>query len=340
MDVFTEYACAAALEAVTDAGLEMPSADSQTGVAIGSGIGGVQTWEEQHQKMLGGSKITPFFIPKLLANLAGGHVSILLGARGINLCVSTACAAGAHAIGEAFRAVQLGYNDIVIAGGAEAAITPLTVYGFHIIKALSTYNDKPAKASRPFDRDRNGFVMSEGAGVLVLEEWEHALARNARIYAEIVGYAMTADANHITEPDPCGVINCLKLVLKDAGIEPHAVDLINAHATSTPKGDMNEAQAITKVFGCNNGKPLITANKSQIGHALGAAGGIEAVLTVLSVSNDTVPPTLNLEDIADGCRGLNYVSGQPREQEINVAISNSFGFGGTNACLAFKKHQR
>lgn len=337
-DPFITYACATSLEAVRDAELELPFINSdKVGVAIGSGQGGIQTWEEQHKRMLAGKKLSPFFIPRQLANLAGGTVSILLGAHGMNLCPSTACASGAHAIGQALRAVKLGHNDIVIAGGTEAAMTPLNVYGFHALKALSTSNSEPTKASRPFDKARDGFVMAEGAGILVLENYENAQNRNAKIYAEVAGYAETADAHHITEPDVKGAIGCMRLALKNAEVSPEEMDLINTHATSTPKGDLNEAKAIMEVFGQDNDGPLVTANKSQIGHALGAAGAIEAVLTVLSLSNDVVPPILNLEHPSEECKELNYARGQAKSVEINIAISNSFGFGGTNACLVFKK---
>ena len=338
IDPFIGYACASSLEAVRSAGHGLPFANSaKVGVSIGSGQGGVQTWEEQHTRMLAGKKLSPFFIPRQLANLASGNVSILLGTRGISLCPSTACAAGAHAIGQAFRTVQLGYNDIVIAGGTEAAITPLSIYSFHSLKALSTTNCAPEKASRPFDSGRDGFVMAEGAGILILEDLRIALERKARIYAEIVGYAETSDGYHITEPDTNGPSNCMKLALEDAGISPEMVDLINPHATSTPKGDANEARAINKLFGHNNGRPVITANKSQIGHALGAAGAIEAALTVLSISDDIVPPILNLDHPIEEYEKLNYVRGKAKSVEVNVAVSNSFGFGGTNACLVFRK---
>jgi 3-oxoacyl-[acyl-carrier-protein] synthase II len=338
IDPFIEYACAASLEAIRDADLELPFINAdEVGVAIGSGQGGIQTWEEQHERMLSGKKLSPFFIPRQLANLASGNVSILLGAQGMSLCSSTACASGAHAIGQALRALRLGHNDIVIAGGTEAAVTPLNVYGFHALKALSTAKREPAKASRPFDKDRDGFVMAEGAGILVLEDFESAQKRKAKIYAEIAGYAETSDAHHITEPDVKGAIRCMKLALRDAGIAPEEVNLVNPHATSTPKGDANEAAAIKEVFGQDKDMPMVTANKSQVGHTLGAAGAIEAVFTVLSLSNDIVPPILNLEHPSEDCGKLNYVVGRAKSAEISVAISNSFGFGGTNACLVFRK---
>jgi 3-oxoacyl-[acyl-carrier-protein] synthase II len=338
MDPFIQYACAASLEAVTDARLELPVENSDcVGVVIGSGQGGIQTWEEQHQRMLAGKKVSPFSIPRQLANLASGNVSILLGTRGLNLCPSTACATGAHALGTAFRAIQLGYNDTIIAGGTEAAVTPLNVSAFHALKALSTRNGSPARASRPFDRDRDGFVMAEGAGVMILERLDAALKREAKIYAEIIGYAETADSHHITEPNVKGAISCMRLALKDADVAPEEVDLVNAHATSTPIGDANEAQALMEIFGQSRNGPAITANKSQLGHPLGAAGAIEAVLTVLSMENDLVPPIANLESPSEDCKGLNYVTGRSRVSKINVAVSNSFGFGGTNACLIFRK---
>lgn len=338
IDPFAEYVCAASLEAVKDAGLKFPFINgNKVGVVIGSGQGGIQTLEQQHRRMISGKKLSPFFIPRQLVNLAGGTVSILLGANGINLCPSTACASGAHAIGQALKTIKMGYSDIVIAGGTEAAITPLIVYGFHTLKALSVANNKPQKASRPFDKERDGFVMAEGAGILVLEDLENARKRNAKIYAEIVGYAETGDAHHITEPNVNGAISCIDLALKDARISPDEVDLINAHATSTPKGDANEAKAIIEVFGRNSGRPMVTANKSQIGHSLGAAGAIEAALTVLSVDNDIVPPVLNLEYPSEECKELNYIRSEAKAVDINIAISNSFGFGGTNACLIFKK---
>lgn len=338
MDPFIEYACAASMEAVADSGLALPLVDrDKVGVIIGSGQGGAQTWEEQHQRMLAGKKLSPFFIPRQLANLASGNVSILLGAQGMNLCLATACAAGAHAIGQAFRAVQAGYSEIVVAGGSEAAVTPLNLYGFYFLNAVAPANGAPAEASRPFDKDRRGFVMSEGAGILVLETLESAQQRNARIYAEVLGYSETADAHHITEPNSDGARSCMTLALKDARIPSEKVNLINCHATSTPKGDANEARAVMSVFGKDNDLPMITANKSQIGHTLGAAGAIEAVLTVLSVQRDVVPPILNLDDPGEDCLGLNYVRSKAKESVINIAVSNSFGFGGTNACLVFGK---
>ena len=338
IDPFIEYACAASLEAVGDAGLGVPFKNKdKVGVAIGSGQGGIQTWEEQHRRMLTGKKLSPFFIPRQLANLASGNVSILLGAHGINICPSSACASGAYAIGQGFRAVGLGQNDIIIVGGTEAAVTPLNVSGFHALKALSTSNSEPWRASRPFDEHRDGFVMAEGAGVMVLEDLRHAQERGARIYAEIVGCGETADAYHVTDPNTEGAISCMRMALKDAGMTPGEIDLINPHATSTPKGDASEAKAIKEVFGSSRKGTLVTANKSQIGHPLGAAGAIEAALTVLSIYNDRVPPIANLEQPCEECKELNFVREKAMSAGINVAISNSSGFGGTNVSLVFRK---
>jgi 3-oxoacyl-[acyl-carrier-protein] synthase II len=338
IDPFIEYACAASLEAVGDANLEVPFQNKdRVGVAIGSGQGGIQTWEEQHRRMLAGKKLSPFFIPRQLANLASGNVSILLGAHGMNICPSSACASGAHALGQAFRAIKLGHNDIIIVGGTEAAVTPLNINGFHALKALSTFDTEPWRASRPFDEERDGFVMSEGAGIMVLEDLGSARERGARIYAEIIGCGETADAFHVTDPNTEGAISCMKLALKDAGISPDKVDLINPHATSTPKGDASEARAIMEVFGDSGKAPLVTANKSQIGHSLGAAGAIEAVLTVLSISDDKVPPIANLESPCEDCNELNLIRGRAKSANISVAISNSYGFGGTNVSLVFSK---
>jgi 3-oxoacyl-[acyl-carrier-protein] synthase II len=338
MDPFIQYACAASLNAVADAGVDLRCVDrDRVGVVIGTGQGGAQTWEEQHVRMLSGKRLSPFFLPRQLANLASGNVSILLGAQGMNLCLTTACAAGAHAIGQAFRSVQMGYNDIVVAGGTEAAVTPLNLYGFHAIKAVAPQSSAPAEASRPFDKSRNGFVMAEGAGIMVLEQLDSAQRRSAKIYTEVLGYGETADAHHITEPNGDGARKCMIRALEDGGISPVDVDLINCHATSTPKGDANEAGAIMSVFGKNNDSPVITANKSQLGHTLGAAGAIEAVLTALSVKTNIVPAILNLDHPSEDCTGLNYVRHMAEENEIAFALSNSFGFGGTNACLAFGK---
>jgi len=342
MDPFIQYAYAATLEAIADANVNLEKQDidpDRIGVIIGSGLGGPQTWENEYDRFIKGKKVSPFLIPRLIPNLAAGNVSISFKARGANACLATACASGAHAIGEAFQRIQLGKEDAIACGGTEAAITPLTIAGFHALKALSSKYKTPQSASRPFDIHRNGFIMADGSGILILEDLDHALSRGAKIYAEIIGFAMTGDASHITDPDVAGAIRCIKLALEDARILPEDVDLINPHATSTPKGDINEATAIKKVFGAGKERPFITANKSQLGHSLGAIGGIEAISSVLSVYNDYIPPILNLEQLDQECAGLNYVSGSAKAATVNVALSNSFGFGGTNATLIFRKYK-
>ena len=341
MDAFTQFAYAATLEAIADAKVNLEDGKidpDRVGVIIGSGLGGPKTWENEFERFMQGKKVSPFLIPRMIPNLAAGNVSISFKAKGANACIATACASGTHAIGEAYQRIQFGKEDALACGGTEASITPLTVAGFHALKALSPAYKTPQSASRPFDIDRNGFVMGDGAGMLILEELEHALAREARIYAEVIGFAMTADASHITDPDVDGAIRCMTLALKDADVQPEEIDLINPHATSTPKGDINEARAIMKVFGANREKPLITANKSQLGHSLGAIGGIEAISTVLSVYHDNVPPILNLDRLDPECQGLNYVAHQSKQETIHTALSNSFGFGGTNATLIFRKY--
>ena len=341
MDSFTQFAHAAALEAIADSNVRLDEGEvnpDRVGVIIGSGLGGPQTWEREFKRFLQGKKVSPFLIPRLIPNLAAGNISISFKAKGANACLATACASGAHAIGEAFQRIQLGKEDAIACGGTEASITLLTMAGFHALKALSPEYQTPQTASRPFDKNRNGFVMAEGSGIFILEELEHALGRGANIYAEVIGFAMTGDASHITDPDIYGAVRCIKLALEDAGIPPEEVDLINPHATSTPKGDINEAKAIKEVFGVDKDKPLITANKSQLGHSLGAVGGIEAISCVLSICNNQVPPILNLEQVDEECQGLNYVRGQAKQAKIDVALSNSFGFGGTNATLIFRKY--
>jgi len=341
MDAFTQFAYAATLEAIADADVNLEDGEidpDRVGVIIGSGLGGPKTWENEFERFLQGKKVSPFLIPRMIPNLAAGNISISFKAKGANACIATACASGAHAIGEAFQRIQMGKEDALACGGTEASITPLTVAGFHALKALSHVYKTPQSASRPFDVERNGFVMGDGSGILILEELEHALARGAKIYAEVIGFAMTGDASHITDPDIDGAIRCITLALKDANIEPEAVDLINPHATSTPKGDINEARAIMKVFGANKEKPLITANKSQLGHSLGAVGGIEAISTILSICHDKVPPILNLDRLDPECQGLNYVAHQSKHATVRTALSNSFGFGGTNATLVFRKY--
>ena len=340
MDPFTQYAYAATLEAVADSGARLEKGEvdpDRVGVIIGSGMGGTRTWENEVRRFFSGKKVSPFAIPRLIPNLAAANVSISFKARGANSCLTTACASGTHAIGEAFQRIQLGREDAIACGGTEACITPFTVTSFHVIKALAAEYENPQSASRPFDADRNGFVIADGSGIVILEEWEHALARGARIYAEVIGFAMTGDANHITEPDKEGAKRCMNLALRDAEISPADIDLINPHATATPKGDASEAAAILEIFGSGGDRPLITANKSQLGHALGGIGGIEAVSSVLSIYNQRVPPILNLDNIDPGCSGLSFVRDHSKPARIDTVLSNSFGFGGTNATLIFRK---
>jgi len=341
MDRFIHFSIAAALMAVNDAGLKITDENAErTGVIVGSGIGGLHAIEHYHSVLLekGPRRITPFFIPMLVVNLAAGQISIRLGAKGPNSAVATACATGSHAIGDAFKIIQRGDADVMIAGGTEAVITPLGIGGFNAMKALSTRNSEPEKASRPFDADRDGFVMGEGAGILILEKLENALDRGAKIYAEIVGYGMTADAYHITSPAPGGegAARCMHKALKDCGISPSEVDYINAHGTSTKYGDELETGAVKTVFGEHAYKIAVSSTKSMTGHLLGAAGGVEAVFVVLSVHDDIVPPTINLDTPDPEC-DLDYVPHKARKMTVNYALTNSFGFGGTNACLLFTK---
>lgn len=343
MDRFIHLAIAASQMAMDDSALEITKANEErVGVIIGSGIGGMSTIEQYHQALLekGYRRVTPFFIPMLIINLASGRVSMRFGAKGPNSAVCTACATGTHAIGDAFKIIQRGDADVMIAGGAEAVISPLGVAGFAVMKALSRRNDEPERASRPFDRDRDGFVMAEGSGVVVIESLEHALKRGARIYAEVVGYGMTSDAYHITAPSPDGegAARCMKAAIDDAGINPDEVNYINAHGTSTKYNDELETKAVKMVFGDHAYRLAISSTKSMTGHLLGASGGIEAVFSALSVYHDVAPPTINLDNPDPEC-DLDYVSHKARSMRINYALSNSFGFGGTNACLLFKKSE-
>lgn len=343
MDKFIHYAMAAATMAMEDSGFKITDENCvRAGVIIGSGMGGLPAIEHYHKTYLekGFRRITPFFIPMLIINLAAGNVSIKFGAKGPNSAVATACATGSHSIGDAFKIIQRGDADMMIAGGTESVITPMAVGGFAVMKALSTKNDDPERASRPFDRDRDGFVIGEGAGIMILESLESARKRDASIYAEITGYGMSSDAFHITSPAPGGegAAQCMTMALKDAGIGCEDVDYINAHGTSTKYGDELETAAIKKVFREHAYKLCVSSTKSMTGHLLGAAGGVEAVITVLSVANNLVPPTINLENPDDDC-DLDYVPNKSRAVEVNNAISNSFGFGGTNACLLFKKYR-
>lgn len=342
MGAFIHYAIAAADEAIADSGFKVTDETSEmTGTYISSGIGDFWAIEREHSKLLneGPSRVSPFFIPSAIVNLAAGQVSIRHGFKGPNSATATACAAGGHAIGDSFKIIQRGDADVMICGGAESAITPMSVAGFAAMRALSTRNDDPTHASRPFDKDRDGFVVAEGAGILVLEEYEFAKRRGARIYAEIVGYGMTADAFHITMPDDTqsGVIRVMQKAIKDAGIEPHQIGYINAHGTSTPYGDRSETLAIKKTFGDHAYNLAVSSTKSMTGHLLGAAGGIEAIFTVLAIVRHMLPPTTNYQTPDPEC-DLDYVPNEPREATVDYALSNGFGFGGTNAALLFKRY--
>ncbi len=341
MDLFIQYAMAASKIAIEDSGIDFSKEiPERIGVVIGTGLGGLPTLEHYHKVLLekGPSRISPFFIPMLIANEASGHVAMKYGLKGPNLCIVTACATGSHSIGEAFRIIQYGDADVMIAGGTEANLTPLTIGGFNAMKALSTRNDPPEKASRPFDRDRDGFVVGEGAGVVVLEEISHAKKRGARIYAELIGYGYNSDAYHITAPCPDGegFIKCMQMAISDARIDPRDVDYINAHGTSTELNDAIETFAIKKVFGEYAYRIPVSSTKSMIGHLLGAAGAVEAIFTILSIRDNVCPPTINYENPDPKC-DLDYVPNVAREKRIDVAMTNSFGFGGTNSVLIFRR---
>ncbi|MDP2166733.1 MAG: beta-ketoacyl-ACP synthase II [Thermodesulfovibrionales bacterium] len=341
MDRFIHLALAASQMAMDDSGLKISGENAErVGVMVGAGMGGLPAIERYHSVYLekGPKRISPFFIPMLIINLASGQISIRFGAKGPNSAAVTACASGSHSIGDAFRLIQRGYADAMIAGGTESVITPMGIGGFNAMKALSTRNDEPEKASRPFDSERDGFVMGEGAGVLILEILESAQKRGAKIYAEISGYGMTSDAYHITSPSPDGdgAARCMKAALEDAGIRPEDVDYINAHGTSTRQGDELETNAIKRVFGGHAKRLAISSTKSMTGHLLGASGGVEAGITVLSIHHGVVPPTINLDNPDPEC-DLDYIPHNARKMTVNCALSNSFGFGGTNACLLFKR---
>jgi 3-oxoacyl-[acyl-carrier-protein] synthase II len=341
MDLFIQYALAATKEALEDSGLKIiPENCEQIGVIVGTGLGGLPSLEKYHQILLekGPSRVSPFFIPMLIANMASGQIAIQFGVKGINSCLVTACATGAHCIGNAFRAILYGDAEAVIAGGTEANISPLTIAGFNSMKALSTRNDEPERACRPFEKNRNGFVVGEGAGIVILEELEFAFKRGARIYAELVGFGYTGDAYHITAPPPDGdgAIRCMRMAINDAGLKPEEIDYINAHGTSTPLNDATETQAIKKVFGGHAQKIPISATKSMTGHLLGAAGSTEAIFTILTIRDGIIPPTINYDEPDHEC-DLDYVPNVARRQPVNTAISNAFGFGGTNATLVLKK---
>jgi len=343
MDLFIQYALAAARMAMEMAQLKIDEELApRAGVIIGCGLGGLPYIEHYHKILLekGPNRISPFFVPMIITNMAAGFISIEYGLKGPNISTTTACAAGAHAIGEGFRYIKMGLADVMVVGGTEATIAPLCIAGFCAMKALSTRNDEPEKASRPFDKERDGFVVGEGAGILVLEELNHALKRGAKIYAELIGYGATSDAYHITAPPPEGegAVLCMENALKDAGIVPEEVDYINAHGTSTPLNDVSETKAIKAVFKEHAYKLAISSTKSMIGHLLGGAGGVEAVFTVLSLYTGIIPPTINYENPDPEC-DLDYVPNKARKANPKIAMSNSFGFGGTNAVLLFKKYQ-
>ncbi len=340
-DLFIHYGLAASLMAVEDAGLEFGEEEAdRVGVIIGSGIGGFPMIERTHSLLLekGPGRISPFFIPGVIVNLAAGQVSIRLGARGPNSAPATACTTGLHAVGDAFRMIQHGYADVMICGGTESAVTPIAVGGFSVMGALSTRNEEPERASRPWDKDRDGFVIAEGAGILILEELERARKRGAAIYAEVAGYGMSADAYHISAPHPegLGAMAVMRNALQDAELPLESVDYINAHGTSTPLGDLAEVKAVKQLFGDHAYRLAISSTKSATGHLLGAAGGLEAGILALAVRHQVMPATINLDEPGEGC-DLDFVPNAPREAKIEVALTNSFGFGGTNGALVFKR---
>lgn len=342
MDLFIQYAMGAAHFAMQDSGLVINEENAErVGVLVGSGLGGLPTIEKYHDvlKESGYKKITPFFIPMLIINLAPGHISIKYGAKGPNISSVSACATGTHSIGDAYHIIKRGDADAMIAGGTESVVTPLGIGGFAVMKALTdSRNDDPTRASRPFDKSRDGFVLAEGAGIVVMEEYESAKKRGAKIYAEVVGYGLTADAYHMTAPSPGGegAARCMRMALKNAGVNPEQVTYINAHGTSTPFNDLNESLAIRSVFGAHADKLMVSSTKSMTGHLLGAAGGLEAVICCLAMDKGVVPPTINYEEPDPEC-DLDYVPNTAREATIEYSMSNTFGFGGTNATLLFKK---
>ncbi len=343
LDQFVRFAVVAARETIADAGLNLSEEDSNhIGVIVGAGIGGIGYIEEQHLVLMkkGARRVSPFLIPKIIANMAPGQIAIYLGLKGPNTAVVTACASGTHAIGDAFKIIQRGDAVAMLAGGTEAAISPLGVAGFCNMQALSQRNEEPEKASRPFDAQRDGFIMGEGAGIVLLEELEHALKRKARIYCEITGYGLTADAFHITAPSPDGegAARAMKMAVDDAGLRPEEVDYVNAHGTSTPLNDKLETQAIKTVFGEHAYKMAISSNKSMVGHLLGAAGGAEAIATVLTITEGIIPPTINYENPDPDC-DLDYVPNAARKANVRIAISNSLGFGGHNCTIVLKKFE-
>jgi len=340
-DTFIHYGLAASIEALKDSGLDLERVNREmVGACVGSGIGGLPLLEDTHNAYLAGGprKITPFFVPGSIINLISGQLSIMYGLQGPNLAVVTACTTANHSIGEAGRIIEYGDADVMVAGGAESCVSPLGVGGFCAARALSGRNDDPTAASRPWDKDRDGFVLGEGAGVLVLEEYEHAKARGARIYCELAGYGVSADAHHITAPceDGAGAVRCMTNAMRNAGVNPDQVDYVNAHGTSTPLGDIAETVAVKRCFGDHAKKLAVSSTKSMTGHLLGAAGGIEAVFSVLAIRDQIAPPTINLQNQDPQC-DLDYVPNTARKMKIDVAVSNSFGFGGTNGSLVFRK---
>lgn len=343
MDRFVQFAVAASLSALKDAGLNVKedTDPERVGVYVGSGIGGLSTWEEQHKILLekGPKRVSPFFIPMMIANMASGQISMMTGAKGPNSTAVTACATGTHSIGDSYKMIQRGDADVMICGGAEATISPTGVAGFCALRAMSTRNEEPEKASRPFDTDRDGFVMGEGSGILILESLEHAQKRGARIYGEVIGYGMSGDAYHMTDPDPDGAARCMAKAIKDAGISPSDIDYINAHGTSTPVGDRSETTAIKKALGDHAYKVAVSSTKSMTGHLLGAAGGVEALICGLTLKHGMIPPTINLDNQDPEC-DLDYVPNTPRQADVKVAMSNSFGFGGHNATIILKKFEQ
>jgi 3-oxoacyl-[acyl-carrier-protein] synthase II len=343
MDVFIQYALAAGSMAIKQSGLIIDESNAdRVGVLVGSGLGGLQTIEKYHTMLLqsGPKKISPFFVPMLIVNLAPGQISIYFGCRGPNSSVVTACATGNHSIGEASRIIQRGDADAMIAGGVESTITPLAVAGFCALKALSTRNDEPEKASRPFEKNRDGFVMSEGAGILVLESLESAKQRNASIFAEVIGFGCNADAYHITAPSPGGegAARCMQIAIDDAGIKPEDIDYINAHGTSTPMNDLSETIAMKTVFKEHVKNLAVSSTKSMTGHLLGASGGVEAIFSILTIKHSIIPPTINYDEPDPEC-DLDYVPNVARKKDVRIVMSNSFGFGGTNATLIFKTYE-
>jgi len=342
MDRFVQFAVAAASRALADSGLNIAedTDPDRVGVMIGSGIGGLGTWEDQHSILLekGPKRVSPFFIPMMIANMASGQVSITFGAKGPNSTAVTACATGTHSIGDSYKLIKYGDADVMICGGAEATIRPTGLAGFCSMRAMSTRNDDPTRASRPFDAERDGFVMGEGSGVLILESLEHAQKRGAKIYGEVIGYGLSGDAYHMTEPNPEGPERCMKMAIRDADIDPSEIDYINAHGTSTPVGDKSETTAVKRALGDHAYKVAISSTKSMTGHLLGAAGGVEAVICGLTLQHGIIAPTINLEHPDPEC-DLDYVPNEARQADVRIAMSNSFGFGGHNATIILKKFE-